>query len=165
MANFEETPQFVSGQSVAEYMDRFFRVRGWKVIPTTPHEERVLCLGDRHFLRDGDHYHVEYKSGIQTHYTGNVFLETVSVDSAGKAGWVYTCQADYIFYAALLDGKILIFKPEKLREEIEGLKLRFKTVKTSNNQNSGYNTHGVIVPFEYAEKHLTCKVIEIPKAA
>jgi len=119
-------------------------------------------LGDRRFTRDGETYLVEYKSGIQTYYTGNVFLETVSVDAQNKPGWVYTCKADYIFYAALLNRKILIFIPQRLRDVIEQLKLEFREVKTSKEQNKGYDTHGVIVPLDYADRYLAAKVIEIP---
>lgn len=158
---FETTPQWHSGSSVADFLDKFFRGRGWVIEGTTPHEERVLCIGDKKFRRDGKLYNVEYKSGIQTFYTGNVFLETVSVDSENKPGWVYTCKADFIAYGALLNGKILIFLPSKLRDCIEGLKTKFPTKKTNKGQNTGYDTHGVIVPLAYAEKHLAAKVLRI----
>lgn len=153
--------QFKRGMEAEGFLDDFFRARGWQIVPTTAHEERKLCLGDRHFAKDGNTLLVEYKSGIQTYYTGNVFLETISVDSANKPGWVYTCKADYILYATLLNEKILVFKPDKLRAVIEMLKTKFREVKTSNNQNDGYDTHGVIVPLEYAEQHLVEQVIPL----
>ena len=146
--------QFKSGKNVEAFLDEFFSRRGWNIEPTTPHEERTLNLGDRRYTRGDVTWLVEYKSGVQTFYTGNVFLETISVDSDGTPGWVYTCQADYIFYAAVLNDKILVLKPDTLRDEIEGLKTRFREVATSNNQNKGYNTHGVIVPLEYVEQFL-----------
>lgn len=152
------TAQWVSGQSVEKFLDSFFRREGFEIDFVTAHEERVLYLGDRKFTKDGKSYFVEYKSGIQTFYTGNVFLETVSVDSDNRPGWVYTCQADFIAYGAILNKKILIFTPDKLRLEIERLKSRFPEVKTGKNQNKGYNTHGVIVPLDYAEKNLSEKV-------
>jgi hypothetical protein len=154
------TPQFKQGMKVEDYLDAYFTNRGFTVIRTTARQERELCLGDRIFIKDGKPLLVEYKSGIQTFYTGNIFLETVSVDSQNKPGWVYTSQADYVFYAALLNNKILVFRPAWLRGQIEELKLKFKEVSTSHNQNRGYNTHGVIVPLEYAESHLAEKVLE-----
>lgn len=159
MNKFEQTPQWNSGSDVANFLDAFFRARGWQIEPTTPYEERKQCLGDRHFRQKDTHYHVEYKSGIQTFYTGNIFLETVSVDSAGKEGWVYTCKADYILYGALLNHKILVFLPEQLRFVIDDLKLKFREVRTGKNQNNGYNTHGVIVPLDYALQHFAHQVI------
>lgn len=156
--------QFTNGKSVEAWLDDFFRRRGWHIDVATPHQERVLCLGDRRFTKVGYGYWIEYKSGIQTFYTGNIFLETVSVDSAHKAGWVYTCQADYLFYAALLNYKILVFSPIKLRSQIEYLKTVFPTRATKNNQNDGYNTHGVIIPMDFAEKNLAVQVIELDAA-
>lgn len=156
-----ETPQFAQGKSVEAFLDVWFEYRGWEIRQTTPHEERALCLGDRRFTKDGVTYLVEYKSGLQTFTTGNVFLETVSVDTANKAGWVYTCQADFVFYACLFNHKILVFKPQRLRDCIEMLKTKFREVSTSKNQNDGYNTWGVIVPLQYAIDNLADKVIEI----
>lgn len=161
---FTELPQFKRGMAVEAYLDKFFRLQGWKIKRTTAHQERVLCLGDRIFKKEGKSYFVEYKSGIQTHYTGNVFLETISVDTEDKPGWVYTCQADYLMYACLLDGIILVFKPDTLRNEIDELEKIFPTLKTSKNQNEGYDTHGVIVPLDYARDNLVLSVIEIAQA-
>lgn len=155
------SPQFKRGKKVETFLDEYFRFYGWQVEPTTQHEERKLHLGDRRLTKDGRTYLVEYKSGLQTYYTGNVFLETISVDTGHVPGWAYTCQADFIFYAALHNDEILVFRPGKLRSVIEELKLKFREVPTSNHQNKGYNTHGVIVPLEYAERHLAEKVIQI----
>ena len=159
MTDFLEKQQWKSGEEVANFLDGFFGRRGWRIEATTRHEERDLRLGDRHFTKGAVHYYVEYKSGIQTYHTGNIFLETVSVDTQAKAGWVYTCRADYIFYAALLNGKILIMQPPTLRAAIETLKTRFREVKTTKGQNETYDTHGLLVPLEYAEKHLTKQIL------
>lgn len=153
--------QFKNGKNVEAWLDDFFQRRGWYITVATKHEERVLCLGDRRFKKIGYDLWIEYKSGIQTFYSGNIFLETVSVDSENKPGWVYTCKADYIFYATLLNHKILVFTPTKLRSEIEYLKSVFPTRPTKHHQNDGYNTHGVIIPLDYAEKNLTEKIIDL----
>ena len=145
-----ETPQFAQGKNVEAFLDDYFRYMGWIIRQTTPHEERVLRLGDRRFIKDGEALWVEYKSGLQTHFTKNVFLETISVDSANKPGWVYTCAADRILYACVLDQVILSFVPQRLREQIDDLKKMFKEVKTKNHQNATYDTWGVIVPLDYA---------------
>lgn len=156
-----DTVQFANGKQVEAYLDDFFRKAGFVIKQTTSYEERRLCLGDRRFYKGDKKFFVEYKSGIQTYYTGNVFLETISVDATGRLGWVYTCQADYIFYAALLNRKILVFRPQKLRAEINALKSRFRETKTGKGQNKNYNTHGVLVPLDYAEKFLAEKIIAI----
>jgi hypothetical protein len=105
----------------------------------------------------GQCFYVEYKSGQQTAYTGNIFLETISNDLTCAPGWVYTCQAKYIIYAILLSNKILVFKPEKLRAAIADLKAKFRGAQTKS-QND-YHTHGVLVPLDYAERYLAEKVI------
>lgn len=156
-----DKPQFTRGKQVEAFLDEFFRWQGWRIEPTTPHEERTLCLGDRRFIRGETVYLIEYKSGLQTAATRNIFLETVSVDTAKKPGWLYTCRADYIFYACLLNRKILVFAPQKLRAVIERLRTQFREVATSHHQNDGYNTHGLLIPLDYAEKYLAEKVIEL----
>lgn len=161
--NLTETDQYKNGDDVATFLDRFFAARGWHIEKTTPHEERALCLGDRKFSRGDEFDFVEYKSGNQTHYTHNIFLETISVDAPCKPGWVYTCQADIIYYAILIGGKILVFRPAKLREAIADLKTKFREVKTGKGQNP-YHTHGVLVPLDYAEKNLAEKVIILEAA-
>ena len=154
-----KTPQWKSGQDVEKFLDEYYSSRGFSIERLSDAEERQQHLGDRRFIRDGQAFLVEYKSGLQTSYTGNIFLETISVDTANIPGWVYTCQADYIFYACLPLGKILIFIPDDLRARIEGLKNKFKTVSTSKGQNVGYKTWGVIIPLEYAETELAHKIV------
>ena len=153
--------QFRRGKDVEAWLDTFFRARGWMIEQTTPHEERVLCLGDRRFSRGGQTFTVEIKSGIQTYYSGNIFLETISVDSQNKPGWLFTCKADVIMYAALLNYKILVFKPQQLRDKIAMLRSRFREVATSHHQNDGYNTWGLLVPLAVAEKELAVQVITL----
>lgn len=144
---------------VEKYLDSFFRYRGWSIKKTSYRQHRILHLGDRVFSKEGKRYFVEYKSGIQTFYTGNIFLETVSVDRAGKPGWVYTCKADYLFYATLLNEMILVFEPDKLRLVIDQLGRVFQEKSTNHQQNKGYNTSGILVPLEYAKNNLASKII------
>lgn len=165
MTKFTETQQWKSGEEIAAYLDEQLRRQGFTIRPTTPHEERVLCLGDRHYQRGSESYFIEYKSGVQTFYTGNVFLETVSVDTDNKLGWVYTCQADFIFYAAILNRRVLMIKPAVLREKIDYLKTQFREVKTSKGQNATYCTHGLIVPLDYVERNLCFRVVHMQDGA
>lgn len=161
MARLIDTPQWTSGQSVERWLDDYFTGFGWIIERTSQHQERVLCLGDRQFNTGSETFYVEYKSGIQTFYTGNIFLETVSVDTENKPGWVYTCKANYIMYAALLNKQILVFLPDALRAAIEDLKRKFREVPTSKGQNATYKTWGVIVPMAYARDELAYHVYEL----
>ena len=156
---FTRTPQFQRGMDVERWLDDYFTGLGFYIKRTTAYQERKECLGDRLFTKNGLTKFIEYKSGIQTYYTGNVFLETISVDTQGKPGWVYTCQAHWVIYAALLNHVILFFDPAYLRTNIEILKARFREVPT-HQQNATYKTWGVIVPLNYARK-LATKVINL----
>ncbi len=154
-----DSSEFAHGKAVETILDVWFSYQKWDITPTTAHEERVLCLGDRRFSRNGETLLVEYKADLKTILTGNIFLETVSVDTANKQGWVYSCKAHYILYACLFNNKILVFRPQRLRDNIENLKAKFPTKGT--NRNANYTTSGVIVPLKYAIDHLAEKVIPI----
>lgn len=165
MSKFLELPQWQRGQMVEGILDVFCKLRGYSIRKLTQDEERKLCLGDRELTKNGTKVFIEYKSGIQTHYTGNVWLETISVDDPDhyKLGWVYTSQANYIIWAAILDNCLLFYEPEYLRAHIEEWKKMFREVPTSHNQNDGYNTWGLIVPLAYAKEHVASYVFQIFK--
>lgn len=160
---FTQSTQFKTGKSVEAALDTFFKAQGFSITRTSAHQERWLHLGDRIFRKAGKRWFVEYKSGIQTAYTGNVFLETISVDTPGrvKAGWVLTCRADFLVYGTILNGALLIFIPEQLRAALPALRTQFPEVATGKQQNKGYNTHGLLVPFGYARDHLAARVINL----
>lgn len=158
---FVNSIQYKRGMDVEEFLDKYFVKAGYDIRRTTTHQERILCLGDRIYFKKERQWYIEYKSGIQTYYTGNIFLETISVDTPRnfREGWVFTCQADFIFYAALLNKVILIFRPRVLREMLTKLRSNFREVATSKNQNQGYNTHGLIIPIDFACSNIASKNI------
>lgn len=143
---FTKSDQFTRGKLVEKLLDLYLN-QWFDITKTTDYQERVACLGDRKFkLGDGCRY-VEYKSGIQTSITGNLFLETVSVDAAEKPGWVITCQADWLIYALVFEYELLFFKPDRLRGFLPALKQRYQEKPTANKQNPNYKTWGLIVPY------------------
>lgn len=158
---FTALPQFKQGMDIERWLDDYFTAHGFYIRRTSPYQERKECLGDRIFTKNDKTQFIEYKSGIQTYYTGNVFLETVSVDTTKRPGWVYTCQAHWVIYAALLNALILFFDPAYLRANIAHLKMRYREVST-HKQNATYKTWGLIVPLEDAKK-LATRVIALEK--
>lgn len=158
-----DSHQFKSGKDVERFLDEYFS-NDFEITQTSARQERTLYLGDRIFKhrKTGRKYFVEYKSGIQTFYTGNIFLETISVDSENKPGWLYTCKANFLLYATLLNGFILLFIPKLLREQISQLRRRYPEKATSKGQNEGYNTHGLVVPLNDA-KELASKIIPLDR--
>lgn len=164
MPAFTELPQWISGKKVEDFLDVYFKTQGFKIRKTCLYEERILCLGDRAFYKDRHRWFVEYKSGEQTDFTDNVYLETISNDSLKhyKDGWVLTCRAHFVLYSALFEKKILLFLPGALRAVLPQLREIFPIYKTSHNQNDGYDAHGLVVPTKYAKERLARKIINLP---
>jgi len=146
-----DTPQFRAGKLVEFLLDDYFRGRGWTVRILTASEERGLKKGDRELTHaERQPLLVEYKSGIQTLDTRNLYLETISVDRTGTPGWVYTCRADLLLYTIpnawdFIHWHALIFRPAVLRGAIAELERRHPA-RPTHDQNRGYKTHGVVVP-------------------
>ena len=78
-------------------LDKHFGQR-FNITPATRPQERMGI--DRFFEHQssGVRYSVEYKTDHQSPETGNVFIETTSVDTARKKGWAYTSLAQVLVY-------------------------------------------------------------------
>ncbi len=85
---------------------------------------------DRRFFhrRTGESYTVEYKTGFDAHLKG-AFIETISNDRFDRPGWVYTCSADHLLYFVPEAGRLLVVRPQRLREEIDGWLRKFGDVE------------------------------------
>ncbi|MBW4472432.1 MAG: hypothetical protein KME45_18975 [Stenomitos rutilans HA7619-LM2] len=82
------------------------------------------------------------KLDIAARRTGNLFFETVSVDTQGIPGWGWTSQADYWIFL-IPDQEIIVVHPGKLRSLVwqHQTLLAERTVPNKN-----YKTLGVPVP-------------------
>jgi hypothetical protein len=140
--------QKARGDSGELFLDRRFAT-DYEVKPATRHEQRRGV--DRTFIhrRTGQRFRVEYKTDYKAVETGNAFVETVSVDTAGKAGWAYSSEADYLIYFIPGDGLIYIIALEVLRRELPRW-VREYPLRTA--QNEGYATHGLLVPLDEFER-------------
>jgi len=85
--------QKARGDAGESFLDQVFAT-GYEIRPATRAEQRRGI--DRIFTRrkTGWRLAVEYKIDYKAAHTGNAFVETVSVDTAGKAGWAYSSAAD-----------------------------------------------------------------------
>lgn len=151
------TQQLKQGKRYEDFLDGYFEPE-WLIAPMPEYWERKYFFGDRIFVRRSDYKQVqfiEYKSDESASRTGNLFIETVSVDSTvpPKPGWAVTCQANFIFYYLPLDSKILIFRPNVLRDNLESWRHRYREVPTAPGKNSGYQTWGILLPVEIAETY------------
>jgi hypothetical protein len=95
-------------------------------------------------LSDGSIITVEYKFDVASERTGNLFFETISVDTKNIPGWGWSSQADYwIFLLPSLE--ILVIEPSNFRKLVWELR---STLKEKKIPNTNYNTWGVPVPIE-----------------
>ena len=169
MWRLTDSPQWHSGEFIANLLDEWLRIKGCRVGRTSEHEERVSCLGDRRITTSsGKLLYLEYKSGIQTvdgkwpgrrvPGTGNVFLETISNDVTNAPGWTETCRAHHILYACVsrerLTGFILCFEPERVRSWMATHAGNYREVPTSRGQNPTYKTWGRLVPLGTAMREI-----------
>lgn len=137
------------GQEGEAFLDEFFGQ--WNTIePASRAEERQGI--DRWFTcrRSGRRYSVEYKTDTTAARTGNAFIETVSVDTAGKQGWAFTTRAAFVLYYVPPDDLIYVLRPRRLRAELADWQSRYPTKSTPN---EGYRTHGICVPLHELEQH------------
>lgn len=109
-------------------------------------------------------WRVEYKTDLEAAHTGNVFIETVSVDgSQGKLlvpGWGYTSQADTLIYYLPHLQWACIIPFSKLRVWLKEWEIRYPIGKAAN---QNYKTHGLKIPIRTfarcADKIADCKHI------
>lgn len=85
---------------------------------------------------------VEVKTDLRCAETGNVFIETTSVDIHNVPGWAVTSEAIWLFFL-LPPTEMLIIETRRLREQIKYWKTRFRETVS---QNRSYRTLGLLVP-------------------
>jgi hypothetical protein len=92
---------------------------------------------------------VEYKTDARAQRTHNAFIETVSVDTANKPGWAYSCTATILAYYVPGDELVYVFRPSRLRGLLPAWLSKFPVRRA---QNDGYTTEGVCVPLAELER-------------
>ena len=141
--------QKARGDAGEALLDQVFAA-DYKIRPATRAEQRRGI--DRIFThrKTGRRLAVEYKTDYKAAHTGNAFVETISVDTVGKAGWAYSSAADYMIYYVPGDEVIYVIALAVLRRELSRW-VREYPLRAA--QNEGYATHGVLVPLDEFEQH------------
>lgn len=98
----------------------------------------------------GMQYHVEIKTDFMSQDTGNIVVETVSVDTDNKIGWGYTSQADVIIFYLWYLQEILYFNPALIKSRLDWWQKTFRNVRIKNND---YFTHGILLPLSAARNN------------
>lgn len=157
--------QLAQGESGERFLDRFFGLF-YEITPATRDEQRRgidrrfksrWTHWDYLFEQKADNAPVEYKSDFLAHQTGNAFVETVSVDTAHKDGWLITSQAYILAYFVVYSQVIYISRIDRLRA-LAPLWNAAYPVRWA--QNKGYHTHGMAVPLTQYQRS-AYKVIQL----
>lgn len=115
-----------------------------KIRPATPEQQRMGI--DRIWVRrDGRQQSVEYKADIAAARTGNLFIETVSVDAAERPGWAYTSLAQLLVQYVPGLAQVIISRMMTVKGQLPGWLASYPLQPVPND---GYNTIGVLVPLE-----------------
>lgn len=141
---FQFDAQLRDGERGERILDRRF-ARWYEIQPVADFLQRAGI--DRLWkCRDtGREFWVEYKTDRRAAETGRIFVETVSVTTAGKLGWAYTSKAQ-LLVTYIPDQKVALVTqmttikrllPEWLREYPQ-----------APARNEGYETIGLLVPIE-----------------
>lgn len=149
--------QYEQGKRAEAFLDRYFS--RWFIVAPIPVGREKAEGFDRIFTRRSNYEQlkIEYKADWTAAVSGNAFLETVSVDSEHKAGWVYTSQADVLVYFVPPHGLIHMLSLTSLRALLPSWRLRFREVTAPND---GYNTRGLLVPLAQFGKYAVKRTVE-----
>ncbi len=150
MAVYDFEQQRQQGNAGEGFLDAFFATKGYAIRPASDEEQRRGI--DRAFTspKTGKVSTVEYKTDSTAARTGNAFIETVSVDAAGKMGWALTSQADILVYFIPPLSRIIVVPFMALHWELPRW---IREYPPRQAQNRGYATHGIVIPLRELEQH------------
>lgn len=159
MKTYDFDTQLRRGQNGEAELDAWFG-RTFVIRPATREEQRQGI--DRWFTdrRSGERLSVEYKTDWTASRTGNVFVETVSVDTAGKPGWAVSSRAEWLVYFLPDDGLAYVIPFADLRRALPRFERDYPTRRIANR---GYHTVGLLVPQDEFERLSGERTVQLPR--
>ena len=152
---FEFTRQLHIGETGEAALDAFFA--RWYTIRKVSRELQSLGI-DRIFVREktGIEYAVEYKTDARSESSGNIFIETVSVDTDASKGWALKSLAQVLIILQPASGTIYWCEMAAIKRRVPKWRKRWgeRTVK-----NKTYKSSGVPVPVKEFAK--ICESMQI----
>ncbi len=153
MTTYQFATQLADGITGEDYLDQKF-APCYTIVPATSSEQSHGI--DRWFTSrsNGDRFSVEYKTDRTAGRTGNAFIETVSVDTAHKPGWAYTCQARYLIYHIPEPETTYMIPMSHIRYLVDTWRQKYPERRIPNTGHNGtkYHTIGTLVPLDEFEK-------------
>lgn len=139
--------QLRKGEKYEAILDE--RFKAWfRIKPASKYDQNNGI--DRIFTRklDGCVFTVEYKADFQAHETGNVFIETVSVDRAGKRGWVLQTRAQIIAYYIVHDKRAHLLYGADMKTALPQWARQYREGSANNvdARRGNYASRGILVP-------------------
>lgn len=152
---YEMKRQLARGEEAELRLDRHFADR-FEICTVTRKQQRQGI--DRIFVQHKSQrrYLIEYKTDWTAGRTGNVFIETVSVDTKSIPGWAYSSQSDWLIYYIPKQQRAFILSFVTLRSLLPAWIQKYKAAPPIPNR--GYNTLGILVPLSVFE--FTCQKVE-----
>lgn len=144
-AAYSFSAQVRIGDKEAERLDAYFS-EWFGIIPAT--KEMQTNQIDRIFERAGIRYSVEYKSDIKAAQTGNVFIETLSVDTSGAAGWAPKSLAQILVTYIPDSREVIVTEMMRIKDALPAWAL----FRGATSDNGNYKTHGILVPISELRK-------------
>ena len=158
--------QLAEGQGAENHLDRFFST--WFDITESTRQQQREGI-DRIWVRkdSGCVITVEYKADSTAARTGNIFIETVSVDTAKKLGWAYTSRAQELLYYIPPLGKAYLVPMSLIKRQLPAWHGKYPTRRIPNKGRLGdtYHTVGILVALSVFERECQPDVFTIAAGA
>jgi hypothetical protein len=125
-------------------LDAYFTNQGFNVVVV---DQTMQRLGIDRVLQAKPTL-IEYKNDFTASDTGNAFIETMSVSTTNRPGWVYTAQSDWLVYSLPHSGYAYLVRFADVRAQLPRW---IHGYQTRNIQNKGYTSSGLLVPLHELE--------------
>ena len=156
MKTYNFTNKLKEGQQYEKDIFAHLKKDNWrvKIADREQQSQGIDCIISKENLT----YAIEIKSDTKASKTGNIFIETISVDTQNKKGWAYTTQSDFIFYYLPLDLIVYILNSKWVTNSVQSWEHRFPK-RIINNQE--YNTVGLLIPLWFFEEKNNGQMVKV----
>ena len=137
------------GRRFGQMVYAAYRSQGLRVAPSDGHTDWVFGI-DATLYRDGEqHATIQVKGDERAADTGNLFLETVSVEHAGLEGGSFDTQAEWIIYVLPHLTVGWVFWTDQLQAAVREWQKHYPERQV---QNDGWVTLGIAVPLHVVDR-------------
>ena len=137
---------------------------GWKVQDLTQCEAFFGKDIDLLISRGQEQHYIEVKWDNWIHYTGNMFIETITDLDFNKDGWYKFCSAEFVFYGDSKNNLFYVYRfndlKEYIKEEYSSLQARKAPDYNSKGQLRKVS-QGLLVSIEDFGKRYPVQVIKL----